>query len=71
MIKVIERLIGDAAKNQVAMDPCNTIFDAKRLIGCKFDDAAIQSDMKYWPFNVINQDRKSKIQVEYKNERNS
>ncbi|CAF3756066.1 unnamed protein product [Rotaria sordida] len=52
MIKVIERLIGDAAKNQVAMDPCNTIFDAKRLIGCKFDDAAIQSDMKYWPFNI-------------------
>ncbi|CAF1215544.1 unnamed protein product [Rotaria sordida] len=51
-IQVIERLIGDAAKNQVAMDPCNTIFDAKRLIGCKFDDAAIQSDMKYWPFNI-------------------
>ena len=47
-----ERLIGDAAKNQVAMNPHNTVFDAKRLIGRKFDDAAVQSDMKHWPFKV-------------------
>ena len=43
-----ERLIGDAAKNQVAMNPNNTIFDAKRLIGRKFDDATVQADMKHW-----------------------
>ena len=45
-----ERLIGDAAKNQVAMNPHNTVFDAKRLIGRKFSDADVQSDMKHWPF---------------------
>uniref|UniRef100_A0A8V0Z8E9 Heat shock protein family A (Hsp70) member 2 n=1 Tax=Gallus gallus TaxID=9031 RepID=A0A8V0Z8E9_CHICK len=47
-----ERLIGDAAKNQVAMNPTNTIFDAKRLIGRKYDDPTVQSDMKHWPFRV-------------------
>uniref|UniRef100_A0A914KZT3 Uncharacterized protein n=1 Tax=Meloidogyne incognita TaxID=6306 RepID=A0A914KZT3_MELIC len=44
---------GDAAKNQVAINPANTVFDAKRLIGRKFDDQAFQSDMKHWPFKVI------------------
>jgi len=63
-----ERLIGDAAKNQVAMNPDNTVFDAKRLIGRRFDDSAVQSDMKHWPFKVINDGGKPKIQVEYKNE---
>ncbi|CAF3469916.1 unnamed protein product [Rotaria sp. Silwood1] len=63
-----ERLIGDAAKNQVAMNPNNTIFDAKRLIGRKYDDATVQADMKHWPFKVINDGSKPKIQVEYKNE---
>jgi heat shock protein 1/8 len=48
-----ERLIGDAAKNQVAMNPENTVFDAKRLIGRKFTDASVQSDMKHWPFKVV------------------
>jgi L1 cell adhesion molecule like protein len=48
-----ERLIGDAAKNQVAMNPTNTIFDAKRLIGRKFSDAVVQADMKHWPFAVV------------------
>ena len=47
-----ERLIGDAAKNQVAMNPTNTIFDAKRLIGRKFTDVTVQADMKHWPFTV-------------------
>jgi molecular chaperone DnaK (HSP70) len=43
-----ERLIGDAAKNQVAMNPNNTVFDAKRLIGRKFEDNTVQRDMKHW-----------------------
>lgn len=64
-----ERLIGDAAKNQVAMNPTNTIFDAKRLIGRKFEDASVQSDMKHWPFEVISDGGKPKLQVEYKGEK--
>jgi heat shock protein 1/8 len=63
-----ERLIGDAAKNQVAMNPSNTVFDAKRLIGRKFEDTSVQSDMKHWPFLVISDGGKPKIRVEYKGE---
>lgn len=63
-----ERLIGDAAKNQVAMNPSNTVFDAKRLIGRKFDDPKIQADMKHWPFKVVSDGGKPKIQVEFKGE---
>uniref|UniRef100_A0A914M0Z4 Heat shock protein 70 n=1 Tax=Meloidogyne incognita TaxID=6306 RepID=A0A914M0Z4_MELIC len=64
-----ERLIGDAAKNQVAMNPSNTVFDAKRLIGRKFDDPAVQSDMKHWPFKVIQgEGARPKIQVKVKGE---
>ena len=64
-----ERLIGDAAKNQAAMNVKNTVFDAKRLMGRKFSDADVQSDMKYWPFDVTpgKQDKPS-IGVTYKNE---
>merc|ERR1712214_47911 len=61
-----ERLIGDAAKNQVAMNPTNTIFDAKRLIGRKFSDSTVQSDLKHWPFKVVQVDGKPKLQVDYK-----
>ena len=64
-----ERLIGDAAKNQVAMNPTNSVFDAKRLIGRKFDDSTVQSDMRHWPFQVINDEGKPKLSVEYKGER--
>jgi len=63
-----ERLIGDAAKNQVAMNPHNTVFDAKRLIGRKFSDAEVQADMKHFPFKVISRDDKPVIQVEFKGE---
>ncbi|XP_026317056.1 heat shock protein 68-like [Hyposmocoma kahamanoa] len=63
-----ERLIGDAAKNQVALNPSNTVFDAKRLIGRKFDDPKIQQDIKHWSFKVINDCGKPKIQVEFKGE---
>ncbi|CAL4985802.1 unnamed protein product [Urochloa decumbens] len=62
-----ERLIGDAAKNQVAMNPINTVFDAKRLIGRRFSDASVQSDIKLWPFKVISgPGEKPMIVVQYK-----
>ncbi|AWO98841.1 Heat shock cognate 71 kDa protein isoform 2 [Scophthalmus maximus] len=63
-----ERLIGDAAKNQVALNPNNTVFDAKRLIGRRFDDSVVQADMKLWPFTVISDDSRPKVEVEYKGE---
>ena len=64
-----ERLIGDAAKNQAAMNPANTIFDAKRLIGRKFKDDIVQKDMKLWPFKVVpDATDKPNIEVEYKKE---
>ncbi|XP_077002891.1 heat shock-related 70 kDa protein 2-like [Tamandua tetradactyla] len=61
-----ERLIGEPAKNQEAMNPTNTIFNAKRLIGRKFDEATVQSDMKHWPFQVICEKGKPKIMVKCK-----
>ena len=63
-----ERLIGDAAKNQVAINPSNTIFDAKRLIGRKFDDDTVKSDMKHWPFKVIEHCGLPRLKVEYMSE---
>jgi len=63
-----ERLIGDPAKNQVAINPSNTIFDAKRLIGRKFEDSTVQADLKHWPFEVVNAGGLPKLKVEYKNE---
>jgi len=63
-----ERLIGDAAKNQVAMNPTNTVFDAKRLIGRKFKEQTVTEDMKHWPFQVINESDRPKVQVDYKGE---
>ncbi|XP_056464690.1 heat shock 70 kDa protein 1-like [Gadus chalcogrammus] len=66
-----ERLIGDAAKNQVATNPTNTVFDAKRLIGRKFDDVVVQADMELWPFTVLSDAGKPKIQVEHKGENKS
>ncbi|VEU22854.1 DEKNAAC103926 [Brettanomyces naardenensis] len=64
-----ERLIGEAAKNQAAMNPSNTVFDAKRLIGRKYSDPEVQSDKKHWPFEVIDDAGKPKIQVQYKGEK--
>ena len=61
-----ERLIGDAAKNQVAMNPHNTVFDAKRLIGRRFNDTTVQADRKHWPFQVVETEGRPKIQVEHK-----
>ena len=65
-----ERLIGDSAKGQVAMNPSNTVFDAKRLIGRKFNDSVVQHDIKHFPFNVSSSgsDDKCLIKVKYLNE---
>jgi L1 cell adhesion molecule like protein len=64
-----ERLIGDAAKNQASMNPTNTVFDAKRLIGRKFSDSTVKSDMEHWPFAVVQESGdKPMIQVEVKGE---
>jgi len=61
-----ERLIGNAAKNQCAMNPKNTVFDAKRLIGRKFSDNIVQEDMQHWPFTVVCRDGdKPAIQIQY------
>merc|ERR1711928_302958 len=64
-----ERLIGDPAKNQVAINPTNTICDAKRLIGRKFDDSTVQSDMKHGPFEVVNEAGKPKLKVDFMGEK--
>jgi heat shock 70kDa protein 1/2/6/8 len=64
-----ERLVGDAAKNQANMNPENTIYDAKRLIGKKFSEPLVQSDMKLWPFEVVSDNNdKPQIKVTYKGE---
>lgn len=60
-----ERLIGDAAKNQAAMNPRMTVFDAKRLIGRRFDDSDVKKDMVHWPFTVIEKEGNPFIQVDY------
>ena len=61
-----ERLVGDGAKNQVASNPQNTIFDAKRLIGRRYEDPVVHEDKKYWPFKIVNDKSKPKIEVMYK-----
>jgi L1 cell adhesion molecule like protein len=63
-----ERLVGDAAKNQAAMNPKNTVFDAKRLIGRRFDDQEVKADMKNWPFTVVEKDHNPFVQVEFEGE---
>jgi heat shock 70kDa protein 1/2/6/8 len=65
-----DRLIGDAAKGQAAANPSNTVFDAKRLIGRKFNDPVVQADIKHWPFKVFEgSGGKPKIEVEWKGEK--
>ncbi|OGM39962.1 putative Hsp70 chaperone (HscA) [Aspergillus bombycis] len=60
-----ERLIGEAAKNQAAMNPKNTIFDIKRLIGRRFDDPIVKKDVESWPFKVVDQGGSPAVEVEY------
>jgi len=64
-----ERLIGDAAKNQASLNPANTIFDVKRLIGRRFTDAEVQRDKKLLPFDIVNKNGKPAISVEVKGEK--
>merc|ERR1712136_191227 len=59
-----ERLIGDAAKNQLTTNPKNTIFDAKRLIGRLWADKAVQSDKKFFPFELVEKKTKPQIKVD-------
>ena len=58
-----ERLIGDAAKNQLTSNPKNTIFDAKRLMGREWKDSAVQNDIKNFPFKVLNKNSKPSISI--------
>jgi heat shock protein 5 len=63
-----ERLIGEAAKNQAATNPENTIFDVKRLIGRKFDDPEVERDRKLYPYKIVERDSKPYIQINFKGE---
>ena len=58
-----ERLVGDAAKNQITRNPTNTVFDAKRLIGRKFEDREVQEDIKLWPFKVVKDPKSDRPQI--------
>ncbi|OQE31926.1 hypothetical protein PENSTE_c001G07958 [Penicillium steckii] len=60
-----ERLIGEAAKNAAAMNPKNTIFDIKRLIGRRYDDPIVKKDVESWPFKVVDQGTQPAVEVEY------
>jgi len=59
-----ERLIGDAAKNQLTTNPENTVFDIKRLIGRRWEEPSVQSDIKFYPFTVVNHSNRPVVQVE-------
>ena len=63
-----ERLIGDSAKSMVSSNPSNTVFDAKRLIGQKFNDSKVQEDMKHFTYKVVNKETKPYIEVDFKGE---
>ncbi|KAJ2413683.1 ATPase with role in protein import into the ER [Coemansia sp. RSA 2530] len=65
-----ERLIGDAAKNQAPNNPENTIFDAKRLIGLRYDDKEVKRDMKHWPFKIVSKEGgKPNFRIDVKGEK--
>lgn len=64
-----ERLIGDSAKNQATINPENTVFDVKRLIGRKYSDKTVQADKKLLPFDVISKDDKPVVQIIIKGEK--
>ena len=61
-----DRLVGEAAKNQAALNPKRTIYSVKRLIGRKYNDKEVQMDKKLLPYDIIDKDGKPYIQVETK-----
>lgn len=63
-----ERLVGDSAKAGASINPLNTIFDAKRLIGRQYNDATVQKDISHFPFKVVNQNGKVGFKVNFKGE---
>jgi heat shock protein 5 len=63
-----DRLIGDAAKNQLTLNPENTVFDVKRLMGRTWDDPSVQHDAKYFPFKLLNKNNKPHVAVKVKGE---
>ena len=63
-----ERLIGDAAKNQTALNPTNTVSEAKRLIGRRYTDSTVQDDIKHFSYKVVDDENKPKIKVNYRGE---
>jgi len=64
-----ERLIGEAAKTQATINPAQTLFDVKRLIGRKYDEKSVQSDKKLLPFDIVNKGGKPMIEVKVKGEK--
>ena len=58
-----ERLIGEAAKNQVTVNPTRTVYDVKRLIGRRFTDKTVQYDKKYLPYEIVNKDGRPYITI--------
>ena len=64
-----ERLIGDAAKNQLTTNPENTVFDAKRMIGRSWEDKAVQKDIKFFPFTTKNKNNKPHIEIDIRGEK--
>ncbi|GLV46003.1 Heat shock protein 68 [Carabus blaptoides fortunei] len=64
----VDRLIGDVAVHQIEVNPKNTIFDVKRIIGRKGTDSKLHEDMRFWPFKVINTETKIKLEVEHNEE---
>ena len=64
-----ERLVGESAKNQAALNPARTVYSIKRLIGRKFTDKEVQHDRKLLPYNIVNKEGKPYVEVEIKGEK--
>ena len=63
-----ERLIGESAKNQADLNPLNSVFDIKRLIGRRFSEETVQKNITSWPFKVVSSNDRPQIEVDFKKE---